>query len=66
MIDFHAMDTTKLLGEVKKEIKRLQKIASLLGGDSTKGKGMTQAARKKIAAAQKKRWAKVRAEKAKG
>jgi type II secretory pathway predicted ATPase ExeA len=63
------MDTPKLLKEVKKEIKRLQKIAKLLGegsGKSTSGRKLSAAARKKIADGQKKRWAKVRAEKAKG
>jgi hypothetical protein len=62
------MDTPKLLKEVRKEIKRLQKIAKLLGdgsGKSTSGRTLSKAARKKIADGQKKRWAKVRAEKPK-
>jgi hypothetical protein len=59
------MDTPKLLKEVKKEIARLQKIATLLGGSTKrKGKGtrkpMSAAAREKISAAQKKRWAKAK------
>lgn len=60
------MDTPKLLKEVKTEITRLEKIARLLGSSSSKGRGkgkrkrkpMSQEARDKIAAAQKKRWAK--------
>jgi hypothetical protein len=61
------MDTAKLLEEVKKEIKRLQKIAKLLGeGSGSTGKRKVSAkARAAIGAAQKKRWAKVRAEKKK-
>jgi hypothetical protein len=63
------MNTANLLKEVRKEVKRLQKIAKLLGegnGKSTSGRKLSKAARKKIADGQKKRWAKVRAEKAKG
>lgn len=60
------MDTQKLLEECRKEIARLQKIIDLLeeGSTSTSGrrkrKPMSQAARDKIAAAQKKRWAKAK------
>jgi len=65
------MDTPKLLKEVRKEIKRLQKIAKLLGDGSGKStakqgtrKPMSAAGREKISAAQKARWAKVRKAKA--
>jgi hypothetical protein len=60
------MDTQKLLQEVKAEIARLQKVAALLeeGSTSTSGrrkrKPMSPEARAKIAAAQKKRWAKAK------
>jgi hypothetical protein len=60
------MDTQQLLQEVKAEIARLQKVADLLeeGSTSTSGrrkrKPMSQEARAKIAAAQKKRWAKTK------
>jgi len=58
-----------LLQEVRKEISRLQKVVALLeggveGGGLTPARGrkkrkpMSQEARDKIAAAQKKRWAK--------
>jgi hypothetical protein len=58
LIDFHAMDTAKLLGEVKTEIKRLEKIAKLLGGSGSKGKRKLSAkSRKAIGDAQRKRWA---------
>jgi hypothetical protein len=70
MIDFRAMDTPKLLKEVRREIKRPQKIAKLLGEGSGGSAGrpkrhVSAEARQRIGAAQKKRWAKVRAEKAK-
>jgi hypothetical protein len=60
------MDTTALLKEVRKEITRLEKIATLLGAKSSSGKGkkkrkLSKAAREKISAAQTARWAKVRA-----
>jgi hypothetical protein len=65
------MDTATMLEEVEKEINRLQQVAELLrGGTSTsskrkgKGKGsrkpMSAEARAKIAAAQRKRWAKAK------
>lgn len=62
------MDTPKLLEEVRKEIARLQKVVELLedgsGKSKRKGKGtrkpMSAEARAKIAAAQKKRWAKAK------
>jgi hypothetical protein len=68
------MDTARLLEEVEAEISRLQKVADLLREGSTttssaskgkgKGKGkrkpMSAAAREKIAAAQRARWAKTR------
>jgi len=64
VIFFPPMDTAKLLAEVKKEISRLQQVVVLLEGSGSKRKGkgkrkpMSQEARAKIAAAQKKRWAK--------
>ena len=57
-----------MLEEVKKEIARLQKVVELLedGNTSTSGrrkrKPMSAEARAKIAAAQKKRWAKTKKE----
>jgi len=62
------MNTANLLEEVKKEIARLQKVVELLedGNTSTSGrrkrKPMSAEARAKIAAAQKKRWAKTKKE----
>lgn len=64
------MDTGKLLAEVRSEIARLQKIADLLEGGSgsnrsgRRGRRLSKAAREKIAAAQRARWAKARKEKA--
>jgi hypothetical protein len=61
------MNTSSLLKEVKKEIKKLQKIANLLkegkgSGGSTAEQGtrkpMSAEGKAKISAAQKKRWAK--------
>jgi hypothetical protein len=59
------MDTQHLLEEVEKEIARLQQVADLLRGGTSishkqrgKRKPMSAEARAKIAAAQKKRWAK--------
>lgn len=66
MITYLPMDTQKILEEMKKEISRLQKAVDALeegnGGSTTKRKRkpMSQAARDKIAAAQKKRWAKAK------
>jgi hypothetical protein len=61
------MDTQRLLQEVKKEIDRLQKVVQLLEDQPTRrgrGKGkrrpMSPEARAKIAAAQRKRWAKAK------
>ena len=57
------MDTNHLLGEVKKEITRLQQVVALLEGSSPRrgrGKGkrnLTPEARKAIGDAQRKRWA---------
>ncbi len=62
------MKTANLLKEVKKEIKKLQKIAKLLGDgskDSTVAstrKPMSEEGKAKIAAAQKARWAKAKKE----
>ena len=66
VVELRSMDTARLLEEVKLEIERLQKVVGLLEGSATpskrKGKGtrkpMSAEARAKIAAAQKKRWAK--------
>jgi hypothetical protein len=61
------MDAKAMLEEVEKGISRLQQVANLLRGDSavsSKRRGrkpMSQEARAKIAAAQKKRWAKAKA-----
>lgn len=60
------MNTQQMLEEVQKEIKRLQEIERLLEDESSTGTGkrkLTKAAREKIAAGQRKRWAKVRAAK---
>jgi hypothetical protein len=62
------MDTPHLVEEVKKEIARLQQVVDLLEGTTTvskrRGKGsrkpMSAEAREKIAAAQRKRWAKAK------
>jgi hypothetical protein len=61
------MDTARLLEEVENEISRLQQVATLLRGGDTKHspkrrgrKPMSAEARAKIAAAQKKRWAKAK------
>lgn len=62
------MDTQALLKEVRSEIERLQRVVDLLEGSAIpskrKGKGkrkpMSAEARAKIAAAQRKRWAKTK------
>lgn len=60
------MDTQALLEQVKQEIVRLQKVVDLLEGSTTvskrkgKRKPMSAEARAKIAAAQRKRWAKAK------
>jgi hypothetical protein len=60
------MNTEELLMEVKKEINRLQQVVNLLENTGSqprtrkKRKPMSQEARAKIAAAQKKRWAKTK------
>jgi hypothetical protein len=73
VVEFHTMDTERLLEEVEQEIERLQQVANLLRGDtklSARGKGrkgqrnLSKAARRAISDAQKARWAKVRAKKA--
>ena len=65
------MDTERLLQEVEAEIQRLEQVAKLLRGDSSSGRGrgkrrhrkpMSAEARAKIAAAQRKRWAKTKKE----
>lgn len=71
VIDFSAMDTATLLEEVTAALTRLKTIEDAMGGSTSKriAKGgskrkLSKAARAAIGAAQKKRWAKVRAEKA--
>ena len=65
------MDTARLLKEVEDEILRLEKVRDLLRGDGKPSKRGRKAgtrklsakARRAISAAQKARWAKVRASK---
>ena len=66
------MDTTSIIAEIDAEIERLQKAHMLLSSidrdsppakKTAKRRRMSTAARKSIADAQKKRWAKVRAAK---
>ena len=59
------MDLQSIRREIAAEIKQLQHVYKALGGVTTNGKAkprrkMSKAARAKIAAAQKKRWAKQR------
>jgi hypothetical protein len=61
------MNTEELLSEVRKEIKSLEKIATLLGGRASKStkprkkrKPMSEETKAKIAAARKAAWAKKR------
>lgn len=59
------LDHTEIRREVRAEIKRLQKVLSLFGGDrktrtSKKGHTISAAARRRISRAQKVRWAKVK------
>jgi hypothetical protein len=59
------LDHTEIRKEVRAEIKRLQKVLSLFGGNPRKTKTgkrhtMSAAARKRISRAQKARWAKVK------
>ena len=56
------LDTSKWIAEIKAEITRLQRaVEALEGSKPRKMRGMMSAeAREKIAAAQRKRWAKVR------
>jgi hypothetical protein len=60
------MDTSELLAELTKKLERLQKLEEAFGGTAStpSGKGkrkpMSAEARAKIAAAQKKRWAKAK------
>ena len=56
------MDFTKLKAEIRSEIDKWQKILTVLDGGRSTGKKrtMSAAARKRISAAQKARWAKVR------
>ncbi len=65
MIHFHAMKTEELLEELRKKLTRLQKLEEAFGDTSNFAKKKHRSAefRAKISAAQKKRWAKVRAEK---
>lgn len=58
---------TRLQSDIQKKLKNFGKILRALGGASTapkkRRKKMSAAGRKRIAAAQKARWAKIRAEK---
>jgi len=60
------MDTVQILAEVRAEIARLEKVARLLEGGKGSRRGrstrkpLSKEAREKIAAAQRKRWAKVK------
>lgn len=64
------MDTKDLLKELTDKLERLQEYEAVGTGKRRGSKGkrgpMSAATKAKLAAAQKKRWAKVRAEKAKG
>ena len=56
------MDTSALLSEIDAEIKRLERARTLLGGvDSSsrplRRRGISAAGRRRIAEAQRKRWA---------
>jgi hypothetical protein len=58
------MQTSQILVEIDSEIRRLQEVRALLAGTSTKSTGprkkrhLSAEARERIAAAQRKRWAK--------
>lgn len=56
------MDLSKLKAEIRSEIDKWQKVLTVLDGGRPAGKKRTMsvAARKRISAAQKARWAKVR------
>jgi hypothetical protein len=58
---------TSLRDDIEKKLKNFGKILSALGGASAapkkRRKGMSAAGRKRVAAAQRARWAKIRAEK---
>ena len=68
------MDTSELLANIDDEIARLRQVRALLAGDGGRGGGrrgtnrprkrrkLSSEARAKIAAAQKRRWAKQRKE----
>jgi len=59
------MSLESIAHEIRKEIEKLTGVLHLLerGAKKTTRRKMSQAARKRIGAAQKKRWAKIRAEK---
>ena len=66
----HTLSRASIIAEIRQDIARMQKVIELLGGgktvsiDEVVGKPrrkMSAAARKKIAAAQRARWANVRA-----
>jgi len=66
------MTTDKIIAEIDAEIARLRQVRALLSGDETKKaatsatpkkRKMSAAARKRIADAQRKRWAKQKATK---
>jgi hypothetical protein len=63
------METKELLKELTEKLERLQAFEDVSTGKRGKGKKkriVSEKARAAIGAAQKKRWAKVRAEKGKG
>ena len=58
------MSLESIAQEIRKEIEKLTGVLHLLEGNTKiKARKMSAAARKRIGAAQKKRWAKVRASK---
>jgi hypothetical protein len=60
------MSLESITQAIRQEISKLNQVLHLLGGGKTKVRArrkMSAAGRKKIAAAQKKRWARIRASK---
>ena len=64
-VEFIQMDTTQILAEIDSEIRRLEEVRALLAATSTKAhsgprkkRHLSAEARERIAAAQRKRWAK--------
>lgn len=67
-ISLSSLSTAQLrrAADLKDKIEALnQELASLLGGTSKKKRGMSAAGRARVAAAQRARWAKIKAKKAK-